>query len=66
MLQAYVNIPAQDEARPPSKGTSDRAVLDRLAIQVNPKIFADRIQFLEERGQIQKVPPLRAFPISTV
>ena len=54
-LQAYVNIPAQDEAIPPSKGAADRAVLDKLAIQVNPKLFAERIQFLEERSQIQKV-----------
>ena len=53
--QAYIDIPAEDEAIPPTKGAADRAVLDRLSISVNPKIFANRIQFIKDKKQLADV-----------
>ena len=54
-VQAYIDIPAEDEAIPPTKGAADRAVLDRLSISVNPKIFANRIQFIKDKKQLADV-----------
>lgn len=55
--QAYINVPLEDEAVPPTKGAADRAVLDRLALSVNPKIFASRIQFIKSLDRLKDVCP---------
>ena len=54
-LQAYVDVPAKDETSPPSKGGADRAVMDRLAITVTPKMFGQRVQLVKELQQLSEV-----------
>jgi hypothetical protein len=55
VCKAYINVPAEDEAIPPTKGAADRAVLERLAFQVTPRIFSNRIQFVKDQKQIVEV-----------
>jgi len=52
--QAYINVPKEDEAARPTKGAADRAVLDRLAINVSPKLFAYRIQLIKSWDQLKQ------------
>ena len=56
-LQAYINVPAEDQAGPPAKGSSDRAVMERLSISLNPKTFANRIQLIKSLDQLRDVRP---------
>ena len=55
LLQAYINVPKEDEAARPTKGAADRAVLDRLAINISPKLFAYRIQLIKSWDQLKEV-----------
>lgn len=50
-------MPGEDEAVAPAKGSSDRAVMDRLSISLNPKIFANRIQLIKSLEQLKDVSP---------
>ena len=54
-MQAYINVPKEDEAARPTKGAADRAVLDRLAINISPKLFAYRIQLIKSWDQLKEV-----------
>ena len=55
LVQAYINVPKEDEAARPTKGAADRAVLDRLAINISPKLFAYRIQLIKSWDQLKEV-----------
>ena len=52
VCKAFMMIPDTDQALPPQQGTADRAVLDRLAIRVTPKIFSNRIQFMRDVSEL--------------
>jgi hypothetical protein len=54
--QVYVGTPPQDEVTLPARSAAaDVAVMDRMAVKVQPTVFNHRIRFLQDAETLDQV-----------